>query len=453
MDHFFYRNLKRAYPTVSFARGVWVTDDKHRSYLDACSGAVVANIGHGVAEINEAIQEQLSKVAFTHSSQFVSEAALNLAERTIALAPGNFKNGRVYFVSGGSESVETALKMARGYFYELGQDSRRLVISRWNSYHGSTQGALAVTGHPARRKPYLPILSDHPKISPAHPYRCPCGFGPGPCVSEQCSLERADELEAAILKAGPENVMAFIGEPVVGAALGASVPSGGYWKRIREICSRYGVLLIADEVMTGLGRVGPNMGLDLWGVEPDIIALGKGLSAGYMPLGAVLASGEVVSAFEQGSGAFEHGFTYSAHPVSCAAGVAVLDYMQEHRLIQSVKQREKNFLAGLKEACSDDIVGDVRGHGFLVGVELVMDQKSKQPFPAELKLSQQVAAQALQNGLMIYPGSGSIDGVKGDHVIIAPPFTISESEMKELFQRLKLSIEQVSNKSLSALAG
>lgn len=442
MDHFFYRNFKRTYPTVSFARGVWLTDSENHSYLDGSSGAVVANIGHGVAEINQAIQDQLAKVAFTHSSQFVCEAALTLADKVITLAPNNFSQGRTYFVSGGSEAIETAIKMARGYFLELGQTKRHIVISRQNSYHGSTQGALSATGHPARRKPYLPLLNNHPKISAVHPYRCLCGSA-GSCFSESCSTARADQLEAAILKVGPENVMAFIAEPIVGAALGASYPGEAYWPRIRQICHRYDILLIADEVMSGLGRIGTNMGLDLWQVQPDIIVLGKGLAAGYMPLGAVLASSKVTSAFEQGSGIFEHGFTYSAHPVSCAAGLAVLEYMQEHSLVKSVKNREQCFFDGLKEACAQDIVGDIRGRGFLAGIELVADRNSKRPFPAELRISQRLAEQALNQGLLIYPGAGSIDGIAGDHIIVAPPFTITDSEFAELFTRLQTAIKQL----------
>ncbi len=441
MSSFFTRNLKRTYPTVSSGLGVWVTDSSGNRFLDACSGAIVANLGHGLQEINEAIAAQLSQIAFAHTSQFVSQAGLDLADRVIGMAPANFRQaGRAYFTAGGSESIETALKMARGYFVERGENTRATVISRMSSYHGSTAGALSATGHPARRKPYLPILRDQPHIGAVYPYRCRCGSQQS-CSAPACTLALAGELEQAILREGPENVMAFIAEPVVGAALGASTPGPEYWPRIREICTKYGVLLIADEVMTGLGRVGSKFGCDLWNVQPDIICLGKGLSAGYLPLGAVLASGAVVAAFEQGSGVFEHGFTYSGHPVACAAGLASLAFLQEHNLIERVSNRQAQFFSALSELGRFDCVGDVRGRGFLAGVEFVRRKDSKEPFPADLRISQIICRAAAKNGLLVYPGSGSIDGVNGDHIMIAPPFTISDDELSELFRRLNLSIE------------
>ena len=451
MSSFFFRNLKRTYPVISEGKGVWLVDTEKKRYLDGCSGAVVSNIGHGVLEIKEAITEQLDQIAFAHTSQFVSAVGLNLADKLIELAPANFKNGgRAYFVSGGSEAVETALKMARSYFYEKGELSRRLTISRWNSYHGSTRGALTATGHPARRKPYLPLLAEEPHISPVYPYRCSCGSSQT-CQSPQCTLGLADELECAILAAGPENVMAFIAEPVVGAAIGAASPGPEYWPRIRQICTKYNVLLIADEVMTGLGRVGTTFGCDLFNVQPDIIALGKGLSAGYMPLGAVLASANVVEAFLNGSGAFEHGFTYSAHPVACAAGVAVLNYMQANSLIERVWQRQAEFFASLEKLKELDFVGDIRGKGFLGGIELVQNRATKTPFDPSIRIGQKVASEAQRLGLLIYPGAGSIDGTLGDHLIIAPPFNISNDEMSELFARLKQALINVQN-SVSAAA-
>lgn len=445
MTAFFYRNLKRPYPVIDSADGVWIKDTEGNFYLDGSSGAIVTNLGHGLTEISDAIKEQLERVSFAHTSQFVSQAGLDLATELINLAPENFKaGGRVYFVSGGSEAVETAIKMARSYFVEREEPKRNLVISRWNSYHGSTFGAMSVTGHPARRKPYYPMLKDQPHINAVFPYRCPCGFGPGACESELCAIARANELESAILHVGAENVMAFIAEPVVGAALGAAAPAQGYFERIREICSKYGILFIADEVMTGLGRCGANFAIDLWEVQPDIIVAGKGLSAGYMPLGAVIASAEVVSAFEEGSGVFEHGFTYSGHPLACSAGLAAVRYLQSQQLVESVKNRQAEFFARLNELRKFDAVGDVRGRGFLAGIELVADRVSKKPFSADLKLSQQLAREAIKNGLLIYPGAGFIDGRKGDHVMVAPPFTITDQEMDDLFKRLTVSLESFS---------
>lgn len=441
MSSFFYRNLKRDYPIVQSATGVWVTDCEGNRYLDGSSGAVVANLGHGVREINEAIANQLSQVAFAHTSQFVSRAGLDLAQKIVDLAPGNLKSGsRVYFTSGGSESVETAIKLARAYFVELGENSRTTVISRWNSYHGSTIGALSATGHQARRRPYLPILKDQPHISAVYPYRCRCG-AEGSCNSPQCMNSLANELEEAILKEGPGNVMAFIGEPIVGAALGAAVPGPQYWPGIREICTKYDVLLIADEVMTGLGRAGANFGMDLWGVVPDIICLGKGLSAGYLPLGAVLASPRVVKALESNSGIFEHGFTYSGHPVACAAGGAAIDYLNRHDLVNSVAQREAEFFSRLRELFRFSIVGDVRGRGFLAGIEFVQNTKTKEPFPPSLRISQVVSREAAKAGLLVYPGAGSINGISGDHIMVAPPFTITDEELDALLKRLSIALQ------------
>lgn len=444
MSNFFYRNLKKEYPLIASGKGVWLSDKNKKSYLDGSSGAVVSNIGHGVVEINEAINKQLSKIAFAHSSQFVSEQALELAAQLIDLAPSKFKpGGRVYFTSGGSESVETSLKMARAYFYETGAYQKQIVISRQNSYHGSTLGALSATGHPARRKPYLPILADNPHLAATNPYRCPCG-SESVCTSESCGIAIADELETAILKAGADKVMAFIAEPIVGAALGAVLPHPGYFKRIRDICKRHNVLFIADEVMTGLSRTGADFALSHFGIEADIIVLGKGLSAGYMPLGAVLASNEIARAFEQGTGVFEHGFTYSAHPLACATGLAVLNFMQKEKLKDRVLALESKLEKGLSNLYEYDLVGNIRGKGFLWGIEFVCARNHKTPYAPDLKLSQKIAIEAARNGLLVYPGTGSADGVKGDHIIVAPPFTISEIELAELFARLMTSLKNVS---------
>lgn len=437
MSEFFFRNLKKTYPTVASAKGVRITDTQGKTYLDACSGAVVANLGHGVAEINEAINDQLKKVAFAHTTQFVSEAGLSLAKKVVELTPPAFRTGaRAYFMSGGSEAVETAIKMARSYFVHRGENQRTICFSRWQSYHGSTFGALSATGHPARRKPYVPLLRAPSHISADYRYRCKCGFSPGPCLNEECSISVADELESAIIFSGPENVMAFIAEPVVGATLGAAVPGRAYFSRIRDICNKYGILLIADEVMTGLGRTGAAFGMNHFGVEPDIIALGKGMAAGYQPLAAVLGSGRVVKAFEESSGVFEHGFTYSAHPVSCAAGLAAVDYVLKHDLIERVAARESAFFQRAEVLLSSGIVGDIRGKGFMMGIEFVKNFDSKEPFAADLRISQIVSQEAMKNGLLVYPGSGFIDGVNGDHIMVAPPFTTTDDEISELFEIL-----------------
>lgn len=474
MSNFFYRNLKKSYPTVESAAGVWIRDTAGKEYLDGCSGAVASNIGHGVAEVNEAIQDQLSKVAFAHTSQFVSESALALSEHIALLrcdSRNQLSNGksktsleRVYLTSGGSEAIETAIKMARSYFVETGQPKRRYLLTRWQSYHGSTLGAMNATGHPARRKPYLPILYpdlgpdelsllvdplgpqaklvDRTHIETPYPYRCHCEAS-GVCTSNDCALYLANELEKALEKLGAENVMAFMAAPIVGATLGAVTPHEGYWKRIREICTANGLLLISDEVMTGLGRVGRHFGTDLFGVESDIAVLGKGLSAGYVPLGAVVACQKVVEGFEQGSGVFEHGFTYSGHPTSAAGGLAVLRYIEKHRLTEKVAEREKDFFEKLETLKKFDFVGDIRGRGFMSGIEFVADRKTKAPFDPALRLSVEVTKTAFNNGLLVYPGSGFLPGAAGDHIMITPPLTITDAEMDELFKRLSRTLEQV----------
>ena len=444
MSQFFFRNLKKTYPTVASAKGVHITDTTGKIYLDACSGAVVANLGHGLAEINDAINAQLAKVAFAHTSQFVSEVGLELAAKVVALTPPGFRDGaRAYFMSGGSEAVETAIKMARSYFVHRGENARTICFSRHQSYHGSTFGALSATGHPARRKPYVAMLRSSAHVLADYKYRCKCGFGPGPCLKDECSIAAANELEDAIISAGSDNVMAFIAEPIVGATLGAAVPGPAYFPRIREICDKYGILFIADEVMTGFGRTGTTFGMNHFGVVPDIIALGKGMAAGYQPLAAVLASGRVVKAFEESTGVFEHGFTYSAHPVSCAAGLAAIDYLEKHNLVQIVADREEALFQRAEKLRNIGIIGDIRGRGFMMGIEFVKNIETKEPFPAEVRISQLVAQEAMKNGLLVYPGSGFIDGVNGDHIMIAPPFTSSDAELDEMFELLKPALEAV----------
>ena len=438
MSAFFPRNFNKKYPLIQSAKGVWITDTDGKVYLDGCSGAVVANLGFGIKEITAAISEQVCRAPFAHTSQFISQPALDLADKLVELAPPNFRNGgRVYFSSGGSEAVETALKMARGYFIESNEPERHIVISRWPGYHGATIGALSATGHLARRKPYLPVLKPPALIHTDFRYRCLCGFGPGPCTDEKCSIARADELEEAINLHGPKNVMAFIGEPIVGAALGAAVPGDSYWKRIREICTKYGILLIADEVMTGLGRTGKNFAMQHWNVEPDILVVGKGVAAGYQPLSAVIASKTVAAVFQNGSGVFEHGFTYSGHPTSCAAGLAAIEYLNSHDLVAHVAQQESNFFERLNTLRKWNFVGDVRGRGYLAGIELVSDRETKAPFPVSFKAHKILGELANEAGLLVYPGAGFIDGAKGDHIMVAPPFVINDDEMDELFKRLE----------------
>ncbi|HOU77581.1 MAG TPA: aminotransferase class III-fold pyridoxal phosphate-dependent enzyme, partial [Syntrophales bacterium] len=322
-DHVFYRNLNRFYPAVRRGEGIYLYDTEGKAYIDGSGGAVVAALGHGLREIETAMLAQLGNVAFAHGSQFTSPAAVELAARLVAMAPDNMS--RVYFLSGGSEAVETAVKMARQYQVDRGKPMKFKVISRWTSYHGNTLGALALSGHTGRRRYYQPLIQHTPHIVPAYCYRCPCGRKP-----ESCALECADDLEKTILYEGPDSVSAFLAEPVVGATAGALVPKDGYFQRIREICDRYDVLLIVDEVMTGIGRTGRNFAVDHWGVKPDMIVCAKGLGAGYYPVFGVITTEAVHRAIKEGNGNFVHGHTYSQNPLACATALAVLEYIEKH---------------------------------------------------------------------------------------------------------------------------
>jgi adenosylmethionine-8-amino-7-oxononanoate aminotransferase len=430
--HLFPRNLKAEYPVAVRAEGIWIYDAAGRKYLDGCGGAVVCSIGHGVAEVADVMTKQAKRLAFAHSSQFITREAVGLADRVAALAPGDMKKtGRVYLVSGGSEAIETALKLARQYHIETGQPGKSKIIARWQSYHGSTMGALSITGNVARRALYTPMFAPMPHIPPCYCYRCPYGL-----KYPSCDVACIEDLEAAIHQEGPDSVAAFIAEPVVGATLGAVAAVDGYWKRAREICTKHNVLLIADEVMTGVGRTGKNFAVDHWGVVPDLIVVGKGLSGGYAPLGAVIARGFVADALAAGRGYFEHGFTYSANPLSAAIGSAVLDYVQKNRLIARAARLGKTLGEKLGALRRHRTVGDVRGLGMMWGIELVQDRKTREPFPARLKVSRRLYEACLEEGLLIYPGSGTREGQDGDHVIIAPPFTVTPAEMDDLVARL-----------------
>jgi adenosylmethionine-8-amino-7-oxononanoate aminotransferase len=361
---------------------------------------------------------------------------LDLADRIAALAPGDLN--RVWFVSGGSEATENAVKLARQYHVERGQPSRFKVISRWQSYHGGTLGALGYGGHTFRRRKYLPALNDQPKIPPAYRYRC--AF----CHDRSaCNLECARALERTIRLEGPENVAAFIAEPVVGAALGAVPPPAGYFTAIREICDRYEVLFIADEVMTGFGRTGRMFAMEHWGVVPDIVAVAKGISGGYTPLGAVVAREHLIAQFERNGSNFVGGHTFTGNPLSCAVGLAVIDYLLAHDLVTQANSVGSYFLARLEALRSHPIVGDVRGMGMLVGLELVKNKETREPFPPEQRISARIGVEALERGLISYPGTGSVDGVEGDHILFGPPLIMTREQVDELVDILDRSISAV----------
>ena len=414
-------------------------DQNGRRFLDAAGQAAVVSIGHGVIEIGRAMAEQSAQIAFAHTSQFHTGAAEKLATRLLAMAPPNFRNGgRVYFTSGGSEATETAIKLARQYSLESGQPTRHKVISRRQSYHGSTLGAMSVSGNVARRGPYTPLIPEWGHIAPCFCYHCPFEK-----TFPHCELACANDLETFLAQHEPEQAAAFIFEPVVGATLGAAVPPEGYVTRIAEICRKNGILLIADEVMTGMGRTGKPFAVQHWSIEPDLILVGKGVASGYAPLGAVLVSRRVVEAFERGSGAFMHGFTYQAHPVCAAAGNAVLDYAERHKLFDRVGVAGQRLREALSSLESHPHVGDIRGLGLLFGVEFVKDKSTREPFAKAENIAERVRQAAVAEGVLTYPTQGCVDGQRGDHILLAPPFTISHEECTLIAKAIEAALAKV----------
>jgi adenosylmethionine-8-amino-7-oxononanoate aminotransferase len=435
----FSRNFKKTYPIAVRGEGCWIVASDGRRFLDAAGQAAVVGIGHGVPEIGRAMAEQSAQIAFAHTSQFHTAPAEKLAARLLAIAPPNFRNGgRVYFTSGGSEATETAIKLARQYHLETGQKNRYRVLSRRQSYHGSTLGAMSVSGNVARRAPYEPLIADWGHIAPCFCYHCPFEK-----TFPQCELACADDLQTHLQGSKGNDAAAFIFEPVVGATLGAAVPPEGYAERIAELCRKNGILLIADEVMTGMGRTGKPFAVQHWGIEPDMILVGKGIASGYAPLGAVLVSARVVEAFERGSGAFMHGFTYQAHPVSTAAGNAVFDYLESHKLFERVAPAGKNLRDGLSSLLPHRHVGDVRGLGLLLGVEFVKDEATREPFPKSENIAEKVRQACLEENVLTYPTQGCVDGLRGDHILLAPPFTISPDESALISRALEAALAKV----------
>lgn len=439
----FPRSFRKAYPEAVRGEGCFIFTADNRKILDACGGAAVVSIGHGVTSVADAMTQQMRSLEYAHSSQFVTHAAEELARRLLALAPLNFREseegpGRVFLTSGGSESTETALKICRQYFLERGEPSRAQFISRKQSYHGATLGALALSGNVKRRTPFLPLLPDWPHIDACYCYRCPLNLH-----YPQCGVACADELAHTIERAGAKNVAAFFVEPVSGATLGAAVPPEEYLPRIAEICRREGILLVADEVMTGMGRTGKPFAVQHWGVEPDLILVGKGVGSGYVPLGAVIVIGRIASAIEKGSGNFLHGFTYSGHPVCAAAGVAVLDYIEKQDLFDRVAPKGEELRRALSPLRESPMVGDIRGLGLLMGIEFVKDAETREPFPSSANVVSRVYDAALRRGVLTYPIQGCADGDRGDHILLAPPFVISTEEIQFLAAALHEAIEDV----------
>ncbi|HXX99960.1 MAG TPA: aspartate aminotransferase family protein [Candidatus Limnocylindrales bacterium] len=435
----FSRNLRKQYPVAVRGEGCWITASDGRRYLDASGQAAVVSIGHGVAEIGRAMAEQSGKIAFAHTTQFHSESAEKLAARVLAIAPRSFQDGgRVYFTSGGSEATETAIKLARQYFLEIKQPARYRILSRKQSYHGSTLGAMSVSGNVGRRAPYAPMIPEWGHVAPCFCYHCPFGK-----AFPECNLACAEDLDAFLCANDASSAAAFIFEPVVGATLGAASAVDGYTARIAEICRKHGILVIADEVMTGMGRTGKTFASAHWGLEPDIILTGKGIASGYAPLGAVLVAPRIVEAFEEGTAAFMHGFTYQAHPVATAAGNAVFDYLEAHKLFERVAPGGEMLRKALAKLESHPHIGQIRGLGLLQGVEFVKDKVLREPFPKEAGIAEKIRLAALEKNVLLYPGQGTVDGIRGDHVLLAPPFIIRAEECELIAGALQYALDRV----------
>jgi adenosylmethionine-8-amino-7-oxononanoate aminotransferase len=448
MSHLLHRSVNGTYPVAVGGKGVMLFDAEGKSYIDASGGAAVSCLGHGHPDIVAAMHAQIDKLAYAHTSFFTSEPAEELAEHLIARAPKGLSN--VFICSSGSEAIEACLKLARHYFIEKGESRRTNFISRRQSYHGITVGALSVGGRMKDRAPFKEMLLTGHHIAPCYAYRDRRAEE----TPEQYGLRIADELEAKILELGPDTVAAFVAETVVGATLGAATPAPGYFKRIREICDRHGVLLILDEVMCGMGRTGTLHACEQEGIAPDLMAIAKGLGAGYAPIGAMLASGRIVAAIRQGSGAFPHSQTYNGHPLACATALAVQKVIERDDLLANVRLQGAHLERRLKERFGNHHhVGDVRGRGHFWGIELVADRTSKTPFGASLKLNSRVKQAAMARGLMVYPMGGTADGTAGDHVLLAPPFIADTAVMDMIVERLGEAVDAAIASALHDGAG
>ena len=438
MSHVFGRHSRVNPPAAVLGDGVYLVDQNGKRYLDGSGGAAVSCLGHSDPDVREAIQRQMDKVAFAHTAFLTSEPAEELADLLIGTAPEGIT--KVFLVSGGSEAVEAALKLARQYFVEIGQPQRHRIVARRQSYHGNTLGALAAGGNAWRREQFAPLLVKTSHIAPCYEYRNRRDHE----TQEEYGLRASDELEAEIERLGAESVMAFIAEPVAGATLGSVPPVPGYFRRVRKICDRYGVLLIADEVMCGMGRTGTLFAMEQEDIRPDIVTIAKGLGAGYQPIGAMLCQDCIHDAIAAGTGFFQHGHTYLGHPMAAAAGTAVLKAIRDRDLLSRVQRQGENLHAALqREFGQHPHVGDIRGRGLFRAIELVRDRETKKPFDAPAGLAGRIKATAFEAGLICYPMSGTVDGVTGDHVLLAPPFIICEGQIDELVLKLSSAIDDV----------
>ena len=436
MTHILHRSLRDRLPVATATDGMVLIARDGRRYIDACGGAAVSCLGHGHPDVLAAMHAQIDRVAYAHTSFFTTEVAEELADVLVAGAPRG--TSHAYFVSGGSEAMEAALKMARQYFVEIGQPQRQHFIARRQSYHGNTLGALSVGGNAWRRRQFAPLLIDVTHVSPCYEYRDRRADESAQRYGQRLVNELADAIE----RLGPQRVIAFVAETVVGATAGALVPVPGYLQGVRELCSRHGILLILDEVMCGMGRTGTLHACEQEGVAPDLLAIAKGLGGGYQPIGAVLAQSHIVEAFERGSGLFQHGHTYIGHPVACAAALAVQKVIVRDGLLAAVRRQGEALAVRLRDALGNHPhVGDLRGRGLFRGIELVADRTTKTPFDPALRLHARIKAQAMARGLMVYPMGGTLDGQRGDHVLLAPPFIVTDADLDAIVQLLAEAVD------------
>jgi hypothetical protein len=436
MTHILHRQIGHAYPVAVGGQGVFLRDADGRDYIDASGGAAVSCLGHGHPDVLAAMHDQLDRLAFAHTSFFTSQVAEELADDLVAHAPAGI--GHVFYVSGGSEAVEAALKLARQYFVERGEPQRRYVIARRQSYHGITLGALAIGGRARQRVQFAPLLFETHHVSPVYEYRDRRADE----TAEAYGQRLAAELEAKIAELGPGNVICFVAETVVGATLGAVPAVPGYFARVREICDRHGILLVLDEVMCGMGRTGTLYACEPEGISPDLIAIAKGLGGGFAPIGALLMQEKVFETIARGSGAFQHSHTYMGHPLACAAALAVQRVIRRDDLLDNVRRQGAYLARRLNERFGNHpFVGDVRGRGLFVGLELVADRDTKAAFDPKLRLHARVKQEAMARGLMVYPTGGNVDGAAGDNVLLAPPFIVDRPTVDAIVERLGDAID------------
>ena len=436
MTHILHRTIAHRYPTAVSGHGIFIRDETGKDYIDASGGAAVSCLGHSHPDIIGAMRAQLDKLEYAHTSFFTSQAAEELGDDLVAHAPKGL--GHAFLVSGGSEAIEAALKLARQYFVERGEPQRRFLIARRQSYHGVTLGALAVGGREWQRRPFAPLLVETHHVSPVYEYR----ERRADETSEAYGERLAEELNAKIEELGGTNVIAFVAETVVGATMGVVPAVPGYFKRVREICDRHGILLILDEVMCGMGRTGTLHACEQEGVSPDILAIAKGLGGGYAPIGAILLHDRIFKAVADGSGAFQHSHTYTGHPLACAAALAVQRVIRRDDLLANVREQGAHLARRLQERFGNHpFVGNVRGRGLFQGLEIVADRGTKEPFDPQRKLHVRIKREAMARGLMVYPMGGTVDGARGDHVLLAPPFIIDSGAIDTIVERLGEAID------------